>query len=286
VTSGQHALNPRALEPGDPGGGARYRVTALLGLIVESTLTGSPVQGWAPGLVRSPWDLWWACYRAACPPPPSLRRAVSASSCAPCAAQVDVLLDGPVPAHPQQLPQDPCQCMRTWAVAMRRPAPEMVWPAHRVSLALTKPGAAASRVLDLLCGQGCDAVDNRMVRLSADDVRRLYPEAYGAQFVRAQDEYLTSAPCRVLVLLLPERWTGDPVTLKRTVRAAVGPTDVLRNHVHMPDNPADALADMLHLAGASMTEALYDQHERPSTADRIEGYRRVVARAEAISRAG
>ena len=266
---------------------ARHRVTALLGLLVESFLSGQepPVP---PGeLVEDPWDLWWACYRAACPPPADLGQAMERPrACPRCARQVRMLLEESVPGHPQDLPGGPCGCLRAWAIEMRRPAPEADWPAHRVSVALTKPGSPAARTVELLSAAGCAVVENRIVHLRWSDVRRLYPEAYGAQFVRAQDAYLTSAPGRVVVLLLPDHWATNPAGLKRAVRAALGGADVLRNHLHMPDNPADALCDLTHLAGPTLTEHLYDRHERPWIRERLDGYRRVVEQPRRGTRAG
>jgi nucleoside diphosphate kinase len=264
----------------------RHRVTAMLGLYVESLMGRREMPGELRAWARSPWDLWWVAYRAGAAASEQFREvAVDLGRCGTCTGQVLHLLAEPAPAHPHDLPQEPCPCMRSWAVRMRSRVAPVRWPEYRAGVALTKPGADAARIVDLLCAEGCTIVSNQILRLTTPDVRRLYPEAYGAQFIQRQDTYLTSDTSRAVVLLLPPAWSSDPVALKTSIRAAIGGTDQLRNHLHMPDNPAEAVCDLLHLTGWPLTEELYERHERDRAWERTEGYRRVVERGPAQPRA-
>ncbi|MBO2447113.1 hypothetical protein J4573_08440 [Actinomadura barringtoniae] len=110
--------------------------------------------------------------------------------------------------------------------------------------------------------------------MTTDDTRRLYPEAYGADYVAARDSYLTRAPVEVL-LLLDQRAHGDETAiadLKARIRRAIG-ADELHNHLHMPDNPGEALADIAHLAGNETLAELYERYERDHAAERLAFYR-------------
>ncbi|MCO6010444.1 hypothetical protein NE236_36345 [Actinoallomurus purpureus] len=102
--------------------------------------------------------------------------------------------------------------------------------------------------------------------------RRLYPEAYGADYVGARDAYLTGGPVQVLVLRT--LWE-DPVPakqIKAAIRQVLG-ADELRNHLHMPDNPGEALADITHLAGSDTLAELYGRYERDRSSERLAFYR-------------
>ena len=48
---------------------------------------------------------------------------------------------------------------------------------------------------------------------------------------------------------------------------------MLRNHLHMPDNPGEALADIAHFAGPDVFAELYERHERDQRAGRLAAYR-------------
>ena len=107
--------------------------------------------------------------------------------------------------------------------------------------------------------------------LTTADTRRLYPEAYGAAYVAERDAYLTSGPAQVLILLARHPAAGG-WDVKARIRAQAG-GDVLRNHLHMPDNPGEALADIAHFAGYGEVGRLYRRYERDRTSSRLAFYR-------------
>jgi hypothetical protein len=112
---------------------------------------------------------------------------------------------------------------------------------------------------------------SRELTLTAADTRRLYPEAYGADYVRDRDAYLTSGRAYVLVLRARRDGTG-PGAVKMRIREHIG-ADALRNHLHMPDNPGEALADIAQFAGYQELAQLYRRYERDHTARRLAFYR-------------
>jgi hypothetical protein len=114
-------------------------------------------------------------------------------------------------------------------------------------------------------------------QLSTSDVRRLYPDAYGAAFVAAQDAYLVGARVDVLILLARTDPPPDPGQVKARVRADLGRPDPLRNHLHMPDSPGDTLCDVAHLAGTDLLADLYERYDRDRAEQRLAHYRAVLA---------
>lgn len=253
----------------------RDRVKALLGHAVETRLAfGRPVplrMG-----VDCPWDLWWVCIRAGLSPADLglVAAQTTGESCTGCWRQVLDLVTAVPPGHP-----DPdaaaCGCLREWAVDMRRPGPDLGWPPLRTQLAVVKPGTA-TRPVRLLLEEDCEVVGVAAYRLATCDVRRLYPDAYGAAYVAAQDGYLTSAPVAVLVLRGgPD--PPDPREVKARIRRRLGGGDVLHNHLHMPDSPGDTLCDLAHLAGQRLLADLYGRYERDRAGIRLDYYRAVLA---------
>jgi hypothetical protein len=146
----------------------------------------------------------------------------------------------------------------------------VAWPPVCLSLALIKPGAPAATIRDLLAPV-FEILGSRQLTLTPAGTRRLYPEAYGAGWVRDRDAYLTSGPARVLILRA-RRAGIDPGAVKMRIRERVG-GDVLRNHLHMPDNPGEALADIAQFAGYTELAQLYWRYERDHTARRLAFYR-------------
>ena len=125
---------------------ARY-AKYLLGNIMETRLVRA-----APALeafVPSPWDAWWACYRAGIPLGgigTSIRFA--ARTCPSCTARALQLASADPPAHPAR-PGDQlgdCGCLTRWATSFRSPSTAASWPLISLSLALIKPGAPAAQI--------------------------------------------------------------------------------------------------------------------------------------------
>ena len=253
----------------------RDRVKALLGHAVEAPFApGRPVP--LRARVECPWDLWWVCVRAGMPPA-DLGLVVTGpggESCEGCWRRVLDLVSAVPPGHPDT-GTGACGCLREWAVDMRRPGPEVAWPALGTQVALVKPGTA-TRVVRRLLEDDYEVLGTSGRRLVTADVRRLYPDAYGAAYVAAQDAYLTSARLDVLVLRAgPD--PPDPRQVKARIRRRLGGRDVLRNHLHMPDSPGDTLCDLTHLAGQRLPAGLYGGDERDRAGLRLDYYRAVLA---------
>ena len=248
---------------------ARHAAKALLGYALDTLLSGTPA-GDGETRVPNPWDDWWASYRTGRPLAATGTRTVAGGgACPDCAGRALALAAASPPGHPGTEP-GPCGCLLRWAAAMRSPGPPAGWPPTALSLALIKPGAPAGLIRSLLAGD-YDVLTDRELMLATADTRRLYPEAYGAGYVAERDAYLTSGPTRVLILAArrPGAVTGG---VKARIRAQAG-GDALRNHLHMPDNPGEALADIAHFAGYGELAQLYRRYERDRTSSRLAFYR-------------
>jgi hypothetical protein len=251
---------------------ARLVPQALLGYVLEARLAGLNSQALAVA-VNSPWDLWWACFRAAIPAGQlDITCQVPALSCPACVNDAGEMAAASPPRHPGVTTGRPCGCRLDWAVRMRTAATPVRWPPLPVTLAVIKPGAPV-RALRARLERACRILHARERALTAADVRRLYPEAYGTAFVGAVDAFLTAAPVHVLVLRWRDGHRGQPGEFKLRLRRELGATDVMRNHLHMADNPAEALADIRHLAGHDVLAAVYERHLRDRAADRVAFYR-------------
>jgi len=246
----------------------KYAAKALLGYLMDTRLAAA-----GPGPMvsaPSPWDAWWACYRAAIPMSARAPRIVVRDrSCPSCARRALQLATASPPGHPGTGAQA-CGCLLRWAGQMRAPGPRVTWPPTCLSLALIKPDAPAAAIKDFLTPV-FEILGSRELTLTTDETRRLYPEAYGAAYVRDRDAYLTSGPARVLILRARRAGT-DPGAVKTRIREHLG-GGALRNHLHMPDNPGEALADIAQFAGYAELAQLYRRYERDHTARRLAFYR-------------
>ena len=252
-----------------PGHGpGKHTARALLGYVLDTQLSGAASEREVS--VPSPWDAWWACYRAGLPLA-GLASGVRTRdhACPSCARRALRLAAASPPGHPGTGPQA-CGCLLEWAERMRGPGPRMAWPPVSLSLALIKPCAPEAPILGLL-DQAFEVLASRQLTLATADTRRMYPEAYGASYVRDRDAYLTGGPVRVLILHARRPGT-DPGTVKTRIRGQAG-GDALRNHLHMPDNPGEALADIAHFAGHQELAQLYRRYESDHTARRLAFYR-------------
>lgn len=246
----------------------KYAAKALLGYLMDMRLTTA---GAGPAVsVPSPWDAWWACYRAAIPLPALVPRIVARDrSCPSCTDRALRLAAASPPGHPGTTPQA-CECLLRWAEQMRAPGPRAAWPPVRLALALIKPDAPAAAITDMLA-LDFEILRTRELTLTTGETRRLYPEAYGADYVRDRDTYLTRGPAHVLILRARQA-SIDPGAVKTQIRENIG-GDALRNHLHMPDNPGEALADIAQFAGYPELAQLYRRYERDHTARRLAFYR-------------
>jgi hypothetical protein len=252
---------------------AKHLPRALLGHVMETLLSEhTPHPGALTVRVFSPWDAWWVCYRAGLPLEAlqalGVAIALPEHVCTGCAR--DALALAEAPSHPGADGGRDCGCLRTWAVRMRAPAPEPSWPDLSLTVALAKPGAPRELIRAEL-RRSHHVLATVPLTLTTDDTRRLYPEAYGADYVAARDAYLTSGPALALVLRAATK-TAAAVTVKARIRGLLG-GDRLANHLHMPDNPGEALADIGHLAGTELLRGLYERYERDRAEYRLGFYR-------------
>lgn len=259
------------------GWAAKHAAKALLGYVLDSLLTGTEADGRETAVVHGPWDAWWACYRAGLPlSATGIRVRAGGSACPACAESAAALAGAEPPGHPGTEP-GPCGCLLRWAAVLRSPGPPAGWPPVVLSLALIKPGAPAGRVQGLLA-PSFEVLSARELTLTTADTRRLYPEAYGASYVADRDAYMTSGPVRVLTLL-----ARHPAASARDVKAGIRDRiggDALRNHLHMPDNPGEALADIAHFAGHGELAGLHRRYERDHAASRLAFYRAALGISE------
>jgi hypothetical protein len=261
----------------------RDRVKALLGVAVEHRVTGHPMTLTRVD-VHSPWDVWWVCFRSATSAVTlGLDSAIAQQGCPDCGRDALTLAATQPPAHPCHLGPRGCRCLYRWAVSMRTPAPRARWPAWRLTCAMTKPDADVTGVAARL-SRTHETLDARWRSLTRADLRRLYPDAYGAEYIARRDAYLTSGPVQVLVLLANEHAIGRASEVKADIRRRLAPTDELRNHLHMPDNPGDAFCDIAHLAGPAILAELHERHEHEHSGTRLDHLRCLLAQPD--SRAG
>lgn len=262
----------------------RDRTKALLAYVVEQHAIGQaqPLE-WAG---HGPWDLWWVCYRTqrtAAEFGLDPRRA--AGRCGLCALDASRLASHAPPEHPDRTHRRDCSCLLDWARSMRRPTPGIIWPGWRLTVGMVKPGSNPVLVRGLLAGSHT-IVEDVQRHLTPADVRRLYPDAYGRNYVARRDDYLTSAPVTVFVLLASPSAIGKAKDIKSDIRRLLGDGDALRNHLHMPDSPGDAFADLNHLAGTETFSRLYERYERDRAAQRLARYRALLEQPHARHRTG
>lgn len=248
----------------------KYLPKALLGLIMERRLSGCSEPEQVP--VSSPWDLWWACFRAVeTADQLGIRTTRDGIGCADCDHDALALAAASQPRHPDAVGGQPCDCLLAWAIRMRRPADPVPWPSTRLSLALLKPGAPRAQIRAAI-QESYQVLTASETTLTTEDTRWLYPEAYGADYVAARDAYLTSGPTQILLLRIRRTGAITAAHVKTEIRRIAG-ADTLRNHLHMPDNPGEAFADIAHLVGSDILATMYERHERDRSAERVAFYR-------------
>lgn len=247
----------------------KHASKALLGYMLDSWL-GQHVSDSGPVLVPNVWDVWWACYRADRP----LRQTgvqveTSPAACRNCAGLAIKLAAANPPRHPGS-ESFSCDCLLQWARAVRDPGPTPGWPPSSLSFAIIKPGAPIDRIQELI-SDWFEVLRSEEFPLTTYDLRRLYPEAYGADYVAERDAYMTSSPVRVLTLLARNP-RANTKAIKDSIRQRIG-AETLRNHLHMPDNPAESLADIAQFSGYAELAGMYRRYERDHAPARLAFYR-------------
>lgn len=236
----------------------RDLVKTVVSYLYEARLSGQAAV--APQL-PDVWDRWYVCFR--------LWRSAGAlgiadgqarTGCSVCRDQVTHLTAGSPPAYPAP-PPGKCGCFLRWAVRMRSrepAAPEVDSRGMGLSFALLKPGAPAAAIRSML-GVRYRIADHREVRLGPVDMTRLYPDAYGEQFLAWQSRYLGGGPVEALLLTARSEEPMRAAAVRAEVRVSLGVTSAFENHLHMPDSPGEAMANIEHFFGA---EALRDHYRR------------------------
>lgn len=262
-----------------PGPGiGRGALAAALGLALDQSLCGRPD---ALPLLHHPWDAWWVAVRSLGRARPS---AGDSGTCGDGVRSAARMTAAPVPEHPGH-GECACGCYQVWAAAMRTPgaADRLPEVPQRLTLALLKPGAPREEIRSRLRTE-LDELHSAELVLTAEDCDRLYPDAYGAEFVARRTAYMTSGPVEAIVLAGGEDAVTVGSALKRAIRADLG-AGALHNHLHMPDNPGEALADIAVLAGWDVLDQLYRRWEihdgERRVAARLAGYRAHLDRGAA-----
>jgi hypothetical protein len=236
----------------------RDLVKTVVSYLYEARLAGL---GAAIPYLPDVWDSWYVCYRL-CRSASALGIATgeAQSGCAACRDLVARLTATSPPGYPTSATAD-CGCFLRWAVRMRSrepTAPQVDSIAMALSFALLKPGAPADAIHAVL-GTRYSIASRRELRLTPVDMTRLYPDAYGDEFLAWQASYLGSGPVEALMLTTS---SGEPVhtaTVRAEVRACLDVTTTSENHLHMPDSPGEALANIEQFFG---TQALHEQYRR------------------------
>ncbi|MGH3568324.1 MAG: hypothetical protein ACRDRH_20305 [Pseudonocardia sp.] len=262
----------------------RDRTKALLAYAAEQHVSGHGLPRERSG--DGPWDVWWVCYRT--------QRAAAefgldpgrtTGHCEVCAVDAGRLVFHAPPKHPDETLRPDCSCFLDWAQSMRQPLPDIIWPGWQLTVSMVKPGSNPIPVRGLLA-ENHTVVGEVQRHLTPADVHRLYPDAYGADYVAHRDDYLTSAPVVVFVLLASPAAIGKAKDIKSDIRRSLGDGDALRNHLHMPDSPGDAFADLDHLAGTETFRRLYERYERDRAAQRLARYRALLEQPGPRNRTG
>jgi nucleoside diphosphate kinase len=262
--------------PGPAPGAGRSVLAAVLGMALDAELSGRTA---ALPYLRHPWDAWWVAIRSGSRVRPEAGTYGACPACASVAADAYAKMLA-VPARPGK-GDCACGCHQRWAQAMRSPLSHgcLPLPPQRLTVALLKPGAPRLAIRGRLRRE-LREVHLAERHLTPGDCRRLYPDAYGADFVTQRTEYMTSSSIQVLVLAGGADAVTRGAALKHAIRADLG-AGALRNHLHMPDNPAEALADIALLAGWDLLQRHYRRWEGSDAqflADRLAGYRAYLDR--------
>jgi hypothetical protein len=233
-------------------------VKTVVSYLYEARLAGQ--EAVLPDLPDA-WDLWYVCYRLWRPAGAlgiAGRRA--RSGCSACRDLVERLTVGAPPGYPDGAPGG-CGDWLRWAVRMRSRepgSPQVDCLAMALSFALIKPGAPARAIRTMLAARYRIA-GRRELRLTPVDLTRLYPDAYGDEFLAWQAGYLSSGPVETLMLTAPP---DEPVcarAVRSEIRASLGVTIAPENHIHMPDSPGEALANIEQFFGS---DTLREQYRR------------------------
>lgn len=253
----------------------RDRVKMVVSYVYEAGLLGERA------VVRDlpdVWDVWYVCYRLwRSAGVLGLTDVRAEGGCCGCREIVALLTSSSPPAYPHDEPAA-CGCWLRWAVRMRSrevAAGDVDSLAMALSFALVKPGAPARAIQGMLAAR-YEIAGLRTVRLTPVEVRRLYPDAYGEEFLEWQAGYLGGGPVEVLMLEAPPDGPLCSRAERAEVRARLGVTSEPENHLHMPDSPGEAFSNIEQFFGRATLEERYRRIEKRHGRRRLALYRAVL----------
>lgn len=165
--------------------------------------------------------------------------------------------------------------LQTWRQAQRlQKGRGLTLPVGAHCLVLVKPDVMVEPVLAAL--EPTLQVERRQTRLlRPEDVRRLYPTAYGSEFVGRVVNYLTSGPC-TLLLAAARQPISNLDEYKARLRRRLGVIDDLRNAVHVPASLGELYSNLAQLLGQAAVWEAYDEHSGTKHERRAAFYRVVL----------
>jgi hypothetical protein len=224
------------------------------------------------------WDLWYICYRLWRPADAlGIAGGMGRSGCFACRELVARLSATAPPGYPAGAAAE-YGCFLRWAIRMRNrdaASPQVDSLPMALSFALVKPGAPAGAIRTMLAARYRIAC-RRELRLNPVDVTRLYPDAYGAEFLAWQAGYLGRGPVEALMLTAPPNEPVCAKAVRSQVRASLGVATEFENHVHMADSPGEALANIEQFFGSATLQEQYRRIELTNGQRRLALYRALL----------
>ncbi|MGH8906383.1 MAG: hypothetical protein ACRD0K_07695 [Egibacteraceae bacterium] len=107
-------------------------------------------------------------------------------------------------------------------------------------------------------------------------MHRLYPTAYGCEFIERMRRYLTSEDCWALLLRVQQD-IPDLSGYKAALRAGVPSGELLRNLIHMPASLGELYSDLALFFGKHLAQRAYDDHHDGRHARRLALHRALLA---------
>jgi nucleoside diphosphate kinase len=196
------------------------------------------------------------------------------ATCSACKPYIRELLSGD-PVYPGWSAPIPCDCFGQWSAGMRTPEDEGQFPSLRFCNCLIKPNADSNRIISVL-NASYEIVAAKNITLTVPDIRRMYPESFEALYLPVHNGYLTSSES-VVVLMCAKNETTDHRHEKMRIRGLLSGGDCVRNHLHMPDNPGDTIADLLHLSPELDQRSLVHSSDVASAERRVALYKSIMS---------
>lgn len=224
------------------------------------------------------WDYWYVCY--------GLRHSPSRLFTADFPARLRELRDGEESADavwrliaevPVRWPEPEAACpgLLTWRQGQRLHAGAgLSLPAGVHCPVLVKPGVDVGPVVSALA-PGWRIEQREDWLLSPKDVRRLYPTAYGHEFIGRVADYMTSGPC-TLLLASSRRPVPNLDEYKAHLRKQLRTTGNLKNAIHLPASLGELYTNLRQFFGQAAVQEAYNEHYGTRYERRAALYRTVL----------